>query len=71
MQGQRIDDAANILDDKIVDEFYPTSLRIDSDVRRRCTIGIGEPLIVRKAGSDRCPNLGSGSGSSDSAPTRA
>ena len=50
MQGQRVDDPANILDDNIVDEVYPTCLGIDGDVRGSRTIGIGEPLIIRKAG---------------------
>src|SRR6516225_7656303 len=50
MQGQRVDDPTDILDDEVVDHLYRARLGIDGDVRGSRTIGVGEPLIIRKAG---------------------
>jgi hypothetical protein len=46
VQGWWVDDSADILDDKIIDEFHSARPRINGDMRRRRTIGIGEPLIA-------------------------
>jgi len=49
VEGQRVDDAPDILDDEIIDEIDPAGPRIDRDMRRRCAVDIGVLVVVLKA----------------------
>ena len=52
MQCQRVDDAANILDDETVEQFDIARSRGDRDMRRRRSVGVGQPVVVAECRRD-------------------
>ena len=46
VQRQRVDNAADILDDETVDQFDIARARVDRDMRRRRSVGVGHPAVV-------------------------
>jgi hypothetical protein len=52
VQCQRVDDAANILDDETVEQFDIARSRVDRDMRRRRSVGVGQPVVVAECRRD-------------------
>src|SRR5262249_42937493 len=49
VQGQRIDDAPDILDDEILEDLDPAGARIDGDMRGGSTVSISVLMVVLEA----------------------
>ena len=52
LQCQRIDDAPDILDDETVEQFDIARSRVDRDMRRGRSVGIGHPVVFAERRSD-------------------
>src|SRR6185437_4236290 len=52
MQGQWIDDAADILDDETVEQLDMACSRIDRYMRRCRPVSVGQPVVVPECGID-------------------
>ena len=52
MQCQRVDDTADILDDKIVQQLDAARARVDRHMRRRRPISVGQLVVVREGSID-------------------
>ena len=58
VQGQRVDDATDILDDEAVKQFDIAGPRVDRDMRRGRSVSVGQPVVVTERRCD--PQAGRG-----------